>query len=319
MIIKILSTSSIQVLVLSLFLVSCDGNKSTRILEESSQDVVCPENFVLVPALEGYTERDFCVMKYEAKNDGSGNAISQAAGTPYVNINRLDSLAKCQTMTGYDLISNNEWQSIARNIELVESNWSTGTVEGDKGLNQGHSDTIPSEALAASGDDNKACEGTGQTCNSTTWNSQRRTHTLSNGEVIWDIAGNVFEWLKDLNIVSYPPNAYISQITDTSHPNLEDLSGDLRTAKGHFGPSGDYINLSTPGGLGNGWLAKTTEQKQGVLRGGNYLGFLDAGVFAVRLDVHNSLEKNSRIGFRCVNHPWVLEEEESTPTLPIGR
>ena len=29
-------------------------------------------------------------------------------------------------------------------------------------------------------------------------NSQKRTHPLSNGEVIWDIAGNVWEWTSDV-------------------------------------------------------------------------------------------------------------------------
>ena len=28
-------------------------------------------------------------------------------------------------------------------------------------------------------------------------NNERRTHTLSNGEVIWDVAGNAWEWVKD--------------------------------------------------------------------------------------------------------------------------
>ena len=48
-------------------------------------------------------------------------------------------------------------------------------------------------------DDNKGCHGTEQTCDGRTWNKQRRTHTLSNGEVIWDVSGNAWEWVKDDN------------------------------------------------------------------------------------------------------------------------
>ena len=47
--------------------------------------------------------------------------------------------------------------------------------------------------LAAS-TDSDACSGTGQSCSDISWDSQKRTHTLSNGEVIWDMAGNVWEW-----------------------------------------------------------------------------------------------------------------------------
>ena len=47
--------------------------------------------------------------------------------------------------------------------------------------------------LAASSDDNDPCFGiTGANCIG--WNSRKRTHSLSNGEVIWDLSGNLYEW-----------------------------------------------------------------------------------------------------------------------------
>ena len=103
---------------------SSDGDKATQASKEVTNSFICPENFVGVPSLEGYTTNSFCVMKYEAKNNGSGNAISQAASLPWVSISRDDSITKCQAMgdAGYDLITNDEWQSIARNIENVASN-----------------------------------------------------------------------------------------------------------------------------------------------------------------------------------------------------
>ena len=101
---------------------------------------ICPTNFVAVPSLQDYTTNSFCVMKYEAKNAGAattGNAtddtpVSQAASTPWF-LNHSDSIAKCKGLgVGYDLITNDEWQSIARNIENVASNWKNATV-GDAG------------------------------------------------------------------------------------------------------------------------------------------------------------------------------------------
>ena len=290
--------------------ITADHSSATQASKTVTNSFICPANFIAVSALTDYTANSFCVMKYEAKNAGADTTeddmddipTSRAEGSPWVNIGYPDS--KCQGMgTGYDLITNDEWQSIARNIELVESNWSTGTV-GNGDLNQGHSDRIPLEALAASGDDNKACEGTGQTCNSTTWNSQRRTHTLSNGEVIWDIAGNVQEWMKNFNRFFSPNSAYMSQITNVTHPDSGSLSGDTRTIKGHFGPSGDYTRLSSSpwGGLGTGDVDSSGDDGGRILRGGSYSEDLENnGVFATFLDIQDDKIAND-IGFRCVFH-----------------
>ena len=288
---------------------SSSGVEATQASQSVTNSFICPENFVAVPSLEGYTANSFCVMKYEAKNDGSGGAISQAASTPWVNINRNNSITKCQGMgTDYDLITNDEWQSLARNIELVGSNWKNGTVGDAGGLNTGHSDNAPSNTLAANSDDNNACHATGQTCTSDTWHSQKRTHTLSNGEVVWDISGNVREWGKSNknDTIDYGSNRHISQITNTLHPNLGSINGDERTAKGHFGPSGNYTNLNNPtsshGGLGYAHLNYSNMQ-DGIARGGSwnnaFVTYGGVGIFSVNLNSPIS-SSGSGIGFRCV-------------------
>jgi len=120
---------------------SSSGVEATQASQSVTNSFICPANFVAVPSLQDYTTNSFCVMKYEAKNDGSGNAISQAASLPYTSINRDNSITKCTDIgSGYDLITNDEWQSIARNIELVGSNWANGSVGGTEGLSTGHSD-----------------------------------------------------------------------------------------------------------------------------------------------------------------------------------
>ena len=120
------------------------------------------------------------MIKYEAKNNGSDEAISQATSTPWVSINRDDSIAECKDIGAkYDLITNDEWQSIARNIELVGSNWKNSTVGDVGGLSTGHSDNVPSSALAASSNDNNACEYTGETCS-----GMRLVHPEKNSHII---------------------------------------------------------------------------------------------------------------------------------------
>ena len=147
-------------------------------------------DWVSVPGDSDYGTFDFCVMKYEAKNVSSA-ATSVASDTPWVYISVTNAETQCQSI-GAQLISNDQWDTIATNISNQASNWSDSSV-GSGDLNTGHSDNSPSSPLAASTDSN-ACSGTGQTCDDVSWDSQKRTHTLSNGEVIWDIAGNVHEW-----------------------------------------------------------------------------------------------------------------------------
>ena len=282
---------------------SSGGDAAAQALETVANNFICPENFVGVPSLTGYTTNSFCVMKYEAKNDGSNNAISQAADTPWGNINRANSITRCQAIgTGYDLITNDEWQSIARNIEDVSSNWATGTIENSGGLNIGHSDTNPASTLKADSDDNNACHETGQTCDATIWNSQRRTHTLSNGEVVWDMSGNADEWVKDDSATDYGSQAFMSEITDITHSTSGSFSGGTtttsRTAKGQFGPSRDYTGLNSDpwGGLGYGFFGTGNS----ITRGGEFLSF-QSGIF--RVSNGNTSVTNPALGFRCTYHP----------------
>lgn len=110
----------------------------------------CPINYIGVPADPDYMVRYFCVAKYEMKNDGYGMPTSVATGSPWVTIARQRAYQACTNLGGkYGLISNSQWQTIARNITLTASNWSTGTVYTGE-LNRGHSDNTPSILLQLS-------------------------------------------------------------------------------------------------------------------------------------------------------------------------
>lgn len=253
---------------------------------------VCPDNYIFVPALAGYTTLDFCVAKYEMKNDGYGMPTSVAAGFPWVSVDRPTARAKCKALgVGFDMISNDQWQSIARNIAGVASNWSGGAVGGAGQLNRGHSDGTPNNSLAAVTDDNNPCSGTGETCSIATWDSQRRTHTLSNGNVIWDFAGNVQEWVTNDSDVSNGATAYISTLSD----------GLLRQTR--FGAATGTIcttSGSTPYcGMGQGLFAYTSG---GMFRSGDWAGGISTGIFTVSLNTAPAVGTTSK-GFRCIFIP----------------
>ena len=169
-------------------------------------ELVCPTGFVPVTGNATYSTSDFCVMQFEAKNDGSGNAISTAAGTPFVSLPATlagpdnDAFEKCSAMseTGFTgtfaLISNDEWMTIARDIESNPLNWS-GLVVGTGHIPRGHSDN--SSGLLAVTDILDPYDGTGNIDGEppgSGW-EQKRTHLLTNGSEIWDFAGNVWEWV----------------------------------------------------------------------------------------------------------------------------
>ncbi len=159
----------------------------------------CPTNYIPVPGSGTYGTNDFCVMKYEAKIQGNdvGNQTynsafvpeSRASGTPWVSISQTNAIAEAQTAcTDCHLITEAEWMTIAQNALSVPSNWNGGVV-GTSYIFSGHNDNNPANALAAASDGDPY-NGTGNVSPS----NQKRTLTLTNGEVIWDFPGNVWEW-----------------------------------------------------------------------------------------------------------------------------
>jgi prepilin-type N-terminal cleavage/methylation domain-containing protein len=155
--------------------------------------LTCPSGFIVVPGSATYSTSDFCAMKYEAKQASATVPISQASGTPWVSISQTDAItysANVAGCTGCHLITEAEWLTIAQNVLSVTSNWSGGSV-GSGYIYSGHNDNSPTGGpLAASSNDGDGYSGTGNT----TPSNQRRTLTLTNGEVIWDLAGNVYDW-----------------------------------------------------------------------------------------------------------------------------
>ncbi len=164
-----------------------------------STAITCPTGFIVVPGSATYGTSDFCVMKFEAKNVG-GIPTSVAAGTNWGTITQPNSITTAETAcSGCHLITEAEWLTIAQNVMLVASNW-TGGVVGSGEMYVGHTDNSPTSRIAGSTDDNDGYYLTGNTAPS----NQRRTLTLSNGEVIWDFVGNAYEWTQGQTLGGQP-------------------------------------------------------------------------------------------------------------------
>ena len=287
---------------------------------ETSANLSCPTGYIKIPGNSLYQTKDFCVMKYEAKAvdisdptvglttpvttfDGvtrntidniaiattgaNGRAVaSVASGYPIANIDQPTAAQYC-TDAGASLINNREWLTIARNIEGQGANWTGGTV-GSGGLWRGHSDRSPDNPLEASTDDNDGYFGTGNTSPSI----ERRTHTLSNGETIWDLSGNVWERTSDTIMGVDKPTGGFEFTAITGYGTL---SYDL------VRPSNNTWNSSQ--NMGRPWLGSVTGGPFAFLRGGgwNNVPAFDnlSGVFTLFLFDPPSFTYTN-VGFRCV-------------------
>jgi formylglycine-generating enzyme required for sulfatase activity len=145
---------------------------------------------------------------------GTGRQIASLPGAyPIADISQITSASYCANI-GAHLITNNEWQTIAWNAENVASNWSGGTV-GTGNVPRGNSDS--GAALVA--DPNNANGYAGEIAGQQNDGVHKRTLTLSNGSVIWDMAGNVWQWTNNTILDTQEPHgatAGWSQIDFTS-------------------------------------------------------------------------------------------------------
>lgn len=269
---------------------------------------VIPEGYVLVPANAGEMGLPvFFVMKYEAKamlNDesatdatGTGAAtathkpVSTADNQPWININANDSASECESLgSGYHLISNPEWMAIARDIENQDANWTGGTI-GSGCMFRGNS------GETTSGDGTGASDSCGY--NAATDPEQgsgrdlRAKHTLSSGQEVFDISGNLWEWTdwdKDtLGFQSGPTNCPWAW-AELPAVSCVGLSGvDYNT------DNATYTSTEGVGRVAGGTGGAT-------MRGGFWGDLTDAGAYAIRLDFGPTVT-DSVTGFRCVFRP----------------
>ena len=328
----------------------------------------CPPNYHPVPSLAGYTKEPFCVAKYEMREDSMGNAVSRPHGEPFNWVKPIAAHALCQgigynnkeeyggrkdllpiqvnlleakyRLGEYDLISNDEWQTLARNMEGVASNWSGGAV-GSGSLNVGFTTRGRSPekgGIESSSDDNDPCFQTGYNCSATTWHMSKRTNVTSIGDTFWDLGGNLEEAVKGehrginhlrilqiskLNDVDYPEKFIFGGVKPNEYPKVDlfplhfivtiSRGTPARTLKEHFGPQGDYTHLGKRenyGGLGLFYNPNYPEHINDlgeIVRGKPYYaGQKRTGIFAttIRRDFSSYAAK----GFRCIYRPGLNQQ-----------
>lgn len=269
------------------------SDSSVPILGNCSGYFACSAGFVLVPGNTTFGTSDFCVAKYEAKNVG-GMAVSQAAGTPWVSINQTDAItAAAAACSGCHLITEAEWMTVATDLYNVASNWTGGAV-GSGSLYLGNNDGVPGTPLDASADDTNGYYGTGNAAGS----DQRRTFYLSNGNVIWDLTGNAYDWTQGTIAAGQQPglssdsayswkswnNSFLNMygLPATSQPNAMNASAISWSSKGLGSLYSNHADTST----------------RGFLRGGHYGNTTNGGLFTLNLNYRPSDPAAAHTTFR---------------------
>ncbi len=312
-----------------------DGGKMANAYEIGTSLTFYPYlslgGWIEVPGNSAFGTNNFQVMKYEAKCVQASNnqpltspstwggyfdalqhcvgpnyyVASTPNGDPINTVSHDTAKSYCLAIGGgAHLITNDEWMTIADNVANVVSNWSGGTV-GSGFLYSGN--TSADAALQASSDDSQGYYGTNNNRN------QRRTLFLSNGQVIWDFSGNLFEFVQrsvnnsgdnetTMNVPScntgtgweyceFAPNP-----NNTSTPYVTAWTTDVPQAN-VAPPNSSWNSNNGVGGIST--IGSGGAGGQTFVRGGAF-NYSPAGAGVFALDLSQSTSSSGGMGgFRC--------------------
>ena len=224
-------------------------------------------------------------MQFEAKQSRSGRPVSMAEELPWTSTYAEEAKDLCQSLGAkYDLISNEEWMIIARNIEVQAENWTGGAVDSGCLFRGNNGQPMPWNECGYG-------DGAGG-LDSGVERNPRAKMVLSNGSEIFDFAGNVSEWVDwtkggafDLAPVGC---AQVSTelkaiVLDTNCPLTASNYAPVNTEFGSEHGVGKFVG-------GNGGYAR---------RGGASWSGDHAGIYALGLE-RGASNNDGDNGFRCV-------------------
>ncbi len=290
------------------------GLAATRLWEKAPSE--CPEWFIWVPWNPEFdTEEWFCVAQYEMTYSDADVPNSTEAGTewntvafvlwkqivsqawkyPIASINQSEAIAACKGMwKWYHLITNNQWMTIARNIEANNQNWSSGTIWAGNIYNGVSNDLINGcDSEWWNLDPRSSGTKTGPwniTCNN------KRSHKLKQwGWVIWDFSWNIWEHVNKANTLEGTwYNVAQTSLAWSSSLTSWDSDGIYGDDMQRYGSATSWWMTQ---GLWSIYYAQWVLDNV-FLRGGTAFDSSNTGIFTLFLSYTSTTEHRS-VGFRC--------------------
>ena len=238
----------------------------------AAADGMLADSFIVVPETTlpcGTVVPSFMVGQYACtkgpmvRSDGETKrrAAVIATDAPWVRINFDEAKTACMK-AGYALITELQWLAIAHDAARQDCNWTKGKV-GEGKLFRG----------IRRGDVYSAQPGSFEPEHA----KERRWLTLSNGERICDLNGNVFQWIFD--DVQGGENGLVAKAFAEDSPSLQ----------------APYPAMEK----GMGWRPSAGANWSGyaLFRGGYWFSEAYAGAFRLHYDWPDS--RDDYVGFRC--------------------
>lgn len=172
----------------------------------AAADGTLADCFITVPEVTlpgGIVVPSFLVGQHACTQGSDGRAAVVATDAPWVRINFEEAKAACMK-AGYALITELQWLAIAHDAARQDCNWTKGKV-GEGKLFRG----------IRRGDVYSAQPGSFEPEHA----KERRWLTLSNGERICDLNGNVFQWVFDN--VQGDENGLVARAFAEDSPSLQ--------------------------------------------------------------------------------------------------
>lgn len=236
---------------------------SADLFRKASEKELDASEFITVPEVtlpNGLVVPSFRCAKFLSSRGANGTPLSLSAAAPWVEINYQEARDAAKS-AGLNLLTESQALAIAYDISHQAINWTGGEV-GNGSLYQG----LRNGSFEAA-----------QPANVETDDSERRWLELSNGERIYDFAGNAYTWVFD--DVQGDENG-LPSIIKADSPSLTTAPF----------PSSEK---------GMGWRPDGERDWSGsaLVRGGCWCSGSDAGAF--RLSGGWPDGRGGNVGFRC--------------------